>query len=217
MILIQKQKEPHKWMLYRNTPGATYQSQDYLVESLLQEQGYICAYCMRRIPCKDRINGVLTQEDHRVEHVKCRNHYPHLQLTYNNMLICCPGHLGENPHCDRLKDDDSISFSPLDRAFVNTVYYENGEIKSTNAVWDKEMTEVLNLNDAALVAARKNMLDGVVKMIIRDLPQKAWTKQAIEKYIKKYSSPHSEKGELKYYPYCGIVVHYLQKKLRKCT
>lgn len=202
-------------MQYRNTSGATYQSQDYLVESLLREQGYICAYCMRRIPCKDRINGVLTQEDHRVEHIMCRNIYPDLQLSYNNMVICCPGHVGENPHCDRLKEDSPISFSPLDPAFISTLYYENGEIKSTNTVWDKEMTEVLNLNDIALVKARKNMLSGVISQITKAIPQKQWTKQVIEKYIRKYDTMQAEKMKMKYYPYCGIVVYYLMKKLKQ--
>ena len=41
MILIRKQPEPHQWTLYRNTPGATYQSQSYLTDSLLKEQGYL--------------------------------------------------------------------------------------------------------------------------------------------------------------------------------
>lgn len=77
MILITKNKEPKEWTEYQNTPGVDYQAIPELVQSLLKEQGYICAYCMRRIPKqdklykKDRKNYVLTQEDHRVEHMKC--------------------------------------------------------------------------------------------------------------------------------------------------
>lgn len=55
MIKIAKNKEPKEWTEYRNTPGVDYQSIPELVESLLKEQGYICAYCMRRIPHRDKL------------------------------------------------------------------------------------------------------------------------------------------------------------------
>lgn len=72
MIKIAKNKEPKEWTEYRNTPGVDYQSIPELVESLLKEQGYICAYCMRRIPHRDKlykkdgIKYVLTDESHRI-------------------------------------------------------------------------------------------------------------------------------------------------------
>ena len=56
MILITKNKEPKEWTEYRNTPGVDYQAIPELVQSLLKEQGYICAYCKRRIPNKYKIN-----------------------------------------------------------------------------------------------------------------------------------------------------------------
>lgn len=55
MILITKNKEPKEWTEYRNTPGVDYQAIPELVQSLLKEQGYICAYCMRRIPQQDKL------------------------------------------------------------------------------------------------------------------------------------------------------------------
>ena len=67
MILINKNQEPKEWTEYCSTPGVTYQSIPELVDALLKEQGYICAYCMRRIPTKDKIEGKLTSEDHRIE------------------------------------------------------------------------------------------------------------------------------------------------------
>ena len=76
MILITKNKEPKEWTEYRNPPGVDYKAIPELVQSLLKEPGYICAYCMRRIPTKDKIyekdgvNFVYANEDHRVEHIK---------------------------------------------------------------------------------------------------------------------------------------------------
>lgn len=55
MILITKNKEPKEWTEYRNTPGVDYQAIPELIQSLLKEQGYICAYCMRRIPKQDKL------------------------------------------------------------------------------------------------------------------------------------------------------------------
>ena len=215
MILIKKKTEPYEWKRYRHTPEAVYQSQDGLVNSLLEEQGYLCAYCMRRIPCKDRVNGTLTQEDHRVEHIKCRNVFPELQLSYTNMVVCCPGHLGEHEHCDRLKKDQPISFSPMDKNFISTLFYENGKIKSTNDRWMEEMEDILNLNDEALIRARRQTLSATIDLLAKTNAQKPWTRQMVEKYLLKYSTMHNEKGKLKHYPYCGIVIYYLQKKLKQ--
>lgn len=214
MIYIDKRDEPYRWKQYRNTPGAKYQSQDYLVDALLEEQGYICAYCMRRVPCRDRINGNITQEGHRIEHVLSRNEHPELQLSYRNMVVCCPGHLGEHDHCDRLKGDRQITFSPLDKHFTDTLYYKDGSIKSTNEQWTREMEEVLNLNDKALVRARKTMLAETMKLIVQTAGKKEWTRQMVEKYIEKYKTMHLEKGKMKHYPYCGIVVYHLHRKLK---
>ena len=127
MILIQKKSEPKEWQEYRCTPGVDYQSIPELVDALLEEQGYICAYCMRRIPHKDRlykkdgINYVLTDEDHRVEHIQSRENHDDKKLDYSNMVVCCPGHIGNEEHCDRLKGSKDILFTPLDANFIATL------------------------------------------------------------------------------------------------
>ena len=211
MILIKKQSEPHQWTAYRKTAGATYQSQSYLSASLLEEQGYICAYCMRRIPCKDR----LSNEDHHIEHIKPRSKYPEKQLDYKNMVIVCPGHMGDNDHCDRSKGDKEINLSPLNSSVIQTISYENnGLIKSSNPVWNSELNDILNLNDKVLVNARKTTLHTVVKQLSTEKKDK-WTKNILQKYLDRYQEKHSDNGKEKYYPYCGIVIYYLQKKLTK--
>lgn len=55
MIEIKKGKEPDKLLRYRQQAGASYEQMDKevkddLLNKLLEEQGHICAYCMRRIP-----------------------------------------------------------------------------------------------------------------------------------------------------------------------
>lgn len=55
MIKIKKGREPDKLLKYRHQEGASCEQMDKevkeeLLKKLLQEQGHICAYCMRRIP-----------------------------------------------------------------------------------------------------------------------------------------------------------------------
>ena len=211
MILIRKQPEPHEWTLYRNTPGAPYQSQSYLTDSLLKEQGYICAYCMRRIPCKDS----LSKEDHHIEHIKPRSKYHEAQLDYKNMVIVCPGHMGDNDHCDRSKGHKEMHLSPLNSSVIQTISYENGLIKSSNSVWNSELNDILNLNDKVLVKARKTTLQAIIVQLNASQKKNKWTRAMLEKYLNKYKNMHSDHGTEKYYPYCGIVIYYLQKKLTK--
>lgn len=215
MILINKNQEPKEWTEYCSTPGVTYQSIPELVDALLKEQGYICAYCMRRIPTKDKIEGKLTSEDHRIEHIKCRENHEYLQLKYNNMLICCPGHIGEDEHCDRKKGNQEISFSPLDSAFINTLTYtSNGIIASSNPVYNEEINSILNLNTPFLVLNRKNVLKEVIQHINQTCKQKKiWNKTALKSILVKYQNKHKDGENQKYYPYCGIVVWFIQKKL----
>lgn len=54
MIEVKKGPEPKGLLQYRLTPHATYAAmpsvlKQEMIESLLSEQGYICAYCMKRI------------------------------------------------------------------------------------------------------------------------------------------------------------------------
>ena len=46
----------------------------------------------------------------------------------------------------------------------------------------------------------------------------SWDKKTLELFLKKYIEKHPEKDNEgtteKYYPYCGIIIWYLQNKLR---
>ncbi|MDE5900292.1 MAG: hypothetical protein K2H33_02925 [Muribaculaceae bacterium] len=222
MILIKKGPEPKSWKEYRNTPGADYQSTKDLVDALLKEQGYICAYCMRRIPCKDRLGktkdgkDTLTSEDHRVEHMLSREKHDDLKLDYGNMVMCCPGHIGSDDHCDRLKGPQDISFSPTDQRFIDTLTYKStGEIESSDSGWNDEITGILNLNTTLLAQNRKSTLDAVIQKINLERRGRNWNRTLLEKYLEKYSTMHRcADNELRHHPYCGIVTHYLRKKLR---
>ncbi|TGX82198.1 hypothetical protein E5358_07800 [Palleniella muris] len=213
MILIKKQKEPDAWLRYRLTPNVDYQSIPELVEPLYKEQGYICAYCMRRIPHRDSVSN----EGHRIEHMLSREKHDDKKLDYNNMVICCPGHIGTEDHCDKNKGSDDISFSLFDNVFINSLSYSNdGCIKSSNDIYDKELNDILNLNTALLKANRKSMIDELVKGIQSYVKRNGkLDKSFLCHMIEKYSSMYSKDEKQVYYPYCGVAIYYLQKKLNK--
>jgi uncharacterized protein (TIGR02646 family) len=76
MKFIQKRKEPIAWKAYRDTEGVTFRAIDELQIALLEEQGYLCCYCLSRI----------TQKTMKVEHWQARSKYPALILAYTNLL-----------------------------------------------------------------------------------------------------------------------------------
>lgn len=174
---------------------------------------------MRRIPCKDRLykkDGItftLTDEDHRIEHILSRENHEDKKLDYSNMVICCPGHIGDEEHCDRLKGSNDITFSPLNQDFIATLSYKtDGEIISSNEQYNKEINDVLNLNTKLLKENRKNTWEAVKKELIAQKGGKPWNKTILSFYIKKYSSLNKQ---LKLIPYCGVVLYFLQKKLKQ--
>lgn len=205
MRKITKNKEPKEWTEYRLTPNVDYESIPELRKSLLQEQGYICAYCMRRIPHKDKN----CNEDSRIDHILSRDKNQDKKLDYTNMVICCPGAISKEFHCDKLKGDQDITFSLFDDSFIPTLKYstKNGSIKSTNPTWNKEMNSILNLNNEILKANRLETLNGV----ICSLAEKHWTSSELRKKLEEWDNKDKKD---KFKPYCGIVVWYLNKKLK---
>lgn len=211
---IKKSAEPKEWTKYKNTSGAQFTGIPELQESLYREQGYLCAYCERRIPASDRISS----EDHRIEHWHCRNLFPDEVFDYGNLLMCCPGHIGGGEsHCDVRKANDVIDWSPLRQECTDSIEYSNdGTIKSTNAVWDKELNEKLNLNHVMLKHNRAQTLQGVIQCITTKRGKgSSWTSKDIRAQIDKWSTMHDDgHGHAVYKPFFSIVVYYLKKKLR---
>lgn len=193
MIFIQKGREPNAWMRYRLTKGVEFRAIPELKDSLLKEQGYLCAYCMARI-----------DKDHmKVEHFKPRSRYPRLKFSYKNLLACCLGKTQEESHCDTSKGSDEIRLSPLSPFCVDTLSYESGtgKIKSSNPYYDRELDRILHLNTPIIKQNRLKALQGAIQAL------------RIRKQLEKEWKPVDKEGKRK--PYCGIVIYFLEKKLKK--
>lgn len=207
MIWINKQQEPASWTQRRLTPNVTYEATPELRESLLKEQGYICAYCMRRIPASDAPYENATSK---IEHLLSQENHEDLQMEYSNLVVCCPGRLYGNMHCDASKEDKDIKCSPLSQDAMRTIQYNtDGTIKSTNETYNAEINDVLNLNIDILKSNRKALWESVRNRL---QSEGLWKKAYVRRVLDEYSSFDSD-GQKK--PYCGIIIYMLTKKLRQ--
>ena len=159
----------------------------------------------------------MSTEDHRIEHWHCRDKYPDEVFSYGNLLMCCPGQIGGGEsHCDVRKGNDIIEWSPLKKECTDSIgYSSDGTILSSNARWDKELNEKLNLNHVILKRNREQTLRGVIEVINSKRGKGvSWTQKDVKDQLEKWSNKHDDgNGHVVYYPFHGIVVCFLKKKL----
>jgi len=208
MIHIKKGTEPREWTERKATPGFKYEATPELRNALLHEQGYICAYCMRRIPTP--VNDLKANETSKIEHIQSRKNRPDLQLDYSNMAICCPGNLNNESHCDTAKKDSNLCFPLYNIELQESIYYslKDGSISSKREDWNNDIQNVLKLNHPLLKKNRNAALNGVIEA----MKSLGWNHQTVNR---KYNHYQSRNAEGKFNEYCGIVIWYLEKKIRQ--
>lgn len=216
MIKITKGKEPREWTAKKKTPDfIKYSPIPELRQALLEEQGYICAYCMRQIPVKDKSE----KETSKIEHTLSRATHPKLQLDYTNMVICCPGSINDDAHCDKSKSVGAkdISFSLFNISDINSISYssKDGTIKSTNPVIEHDINKVLNLNNKLLKANRLQTINGVIEVLNLKKWKKSECQLQLEKWKERVTRNINGEDVSVLRPYCGVVIHFLEKKLKQ--
>lgn len=223
MITITKNNQPGSLISFIKNGGKAYSDLDKgtkkdITDSLLQEQGYLCAYCMRRIPRKERNPNCKIESDPeflsdnvRIEHLKEQTNNKSLQLDYHNMFAVCPGYLGGYTHCDRSKGCNPISLSPLDARLEQSISYniKDGAIKSSNHEWNTDLTATdrLNLNSNPLKACRKKVIEGVIETITK----RKWSKIQLQNQLDLWNQRDKEGNSREY---LGIVRYFINRKLR---
>lgn len=214
MFTIHKKRQPSALIQYKKENDASYgyisrQIKNELRKSLLEEQGYICAYCMSRIH-DDRFTT-------KIEHIKPQGNYPNEGLNYLNMLAVCSGGEGSplnQQHCDTFKGDKELCFSPTDRSFMlkQKIRYDlNGVIRSDNEDLNTDLNQVLNLNVWKLKESRYAVISGVRKGLSK-IARHA-NRNDIDKLIDKWITLDAS-GKKK--PYFAAAVYVLGKRKRRC-
>ena len=225
MIYIRKGTEPGSFIRYRHQKNASFDDMDAKVkddlrQSLLEEQGYLCAYCMCRIH---------DSSDVKIEHFVART--PQNELQYSNLLAVCKG--GENGpkdarSCDTKKGNRPIFINPTAAADMSRIYYSNnGEVHSSDTTEyeycysegdkihrgitcpNEDLSSALNLNyeNGVPLMMRKAALKQFQKKL---MPYKKKEKAFLLKMQEKYMESQAELE-----PYVGILRWYIAKKLHQ--
>lgn len=206
MILIKKKRIPSSLVEYKRTINASFDNlprevKDRLRTSLLKEQGYICAYCIKKL--EDDSSKV------KIEHYVARNEEN--ELEYKNLLAVCKGNEGESfekQTCDTRKGNKEIKINPQVNSDILTIRYtSNGEIKSNNSDYQRDFDETLNLNDIfGLVESRKEALNSLKRKLSKSKTH--LTEDTIRRIYLRYSEAEIKEA------YVGILLWYLQKKMK---
>lgn len=197
-------------------------------ESLMQEQGHLCAYCMRRIPDERILEADIDLSDVYIEHWQARSNkrltYENKGLDYNNLLAVCSGNekapeaTGKRRRrfftCDKKRDKAALKVNPLDESTIQSIYYlSDGTMKSTDEDIDRDIEIRLNLNcntDAVtLPQNRKAVLDAIQTDVISregDLLQNCIEQLHI------WESETDPKT-----PYIGIGIWWLKEQINKLS
>lgn len=173
---------------------------------ILEEQGYICAYCNRRIHKGDPFND----EQLKIEHIEPKSIYSDKTFDYYNMVGACHGDqrktdneqetLPRSVHCDVKKDKNEIPkglFPTNSDIETNVVYDIKGIAKSKDHDIDIAINDVLNLNCKKLITGRKNVL-----LPLEDLE----TVEEASQFINSYRTKTNGQFE----PYAGVIISYLR-------
>lgn len=220
MKRIIKNNEPRSLTIHRAAHGDfDGLNKTELRNSLLKEQGYLCCYCMRRIPqnlTQDEISK--NTPDCKIEHFLCQTLHPNLELNYDNLLIACHGNHGYSRHlqtCDTHKLNNSFCINPANslRNIESLLKYNaNGEIFSDDPQLNSDLKNVLNLNNQTLCRIRKKYYEDIIQRIINEgkrrkgkvIPRKYYTSEKA-KLLNRVSNKFPE--------YCMIGVYLINKKL----
>jgi uncharacterized protein (TIGR02646 family) len=197
---------------------------------ILEDQGYLCAYCMRRIPHKHEEKGI-ERDDMKIEHwlsqKKTISIAKKLDITYSNMFGCCMGgegkeekfhtcdtSKGDKPFKDKFGKEQHMQIDPTNKLHIETLKYGiDGLITSTNVTYEGEINDILKLNDKNLKRQRELIYQSVAnktKAALNTLIDRKAKNEYLNKEIELWLKPTNQK----YKEYCMVAVVYLQSRLR---
>lgn len=219
MIKINKGREPKELIAYKQLPNAAYEEmtselKTIILDSLLKEQGHLCAYCMRRIPETRKLPPGVPGAT--IEHWFARNpdsKEDHGQgLDYNNMLAVCSGNRGcgdkRNLTCDAKRGNEVLKVDPRNADTIHSISYTaDGRIKSEDPVIDEDLNKRLNLNCEAVSLPENRK--AVLNALIADIRKKG-PKGDIKHYCKRRIDMIKAMDDEKI-PFVGIIIWWLEK------
>lgn len=209
-------------------PNLTKEIKDNLLESLLEEQGYICAYCMQKInETNSTIEHIIGQNffDENANNLGEQN-----QLNYDNLVAVCEGKsCKDNLHCDKSRANYQkyrpLYVNPLENRIIQNikfsekgfVYYKDFlEIEEIEKLKEHtslnedsnikyDLQKVLNLNCENLKLKRVYLINAL-KRLTKDWSNQEKIKKELDKYSKKSNNKYEELSQ--------VAIYFLSKKLK---
>lgn len=183
-------------------------TKEEIKRGLLEEQGYICCYCMRRIELGSKSKG----NEMRIEHWHSQSRYEFEQLNYKNLLASCNGETEKGLcHCDRKKANVDITYNPAESDIESKLsYLRDGTIHSSDLALRGDIDIVLNLNLPRFKMYRK----AVARAVENELDKKPGerSRSEIEAMLSLWLNRNTE-GKLQ--PYSGVALFLIRKRLKR--
>ena len=219
MKYIIKGRPPQELRDFVNTSGASFNGcpcKNEWRKTLLEEQGYLCGYTMKRIE-----NNSLTTK---IAHIEARDGTISKDLNHDNVVACCLGNQGkprEEQYADTRQGDKTLKhITPLKLECEQLIKYrETGEIRCADENVRKEILDddrihpkhfsLLNLNHRNLVNGRLGAYDAVKRKLTNAVKGRDWRPRDIQDWISVYSTRDAD-GKFK--EYCNFVVWRLNKE-----
>lgn len=201
-----------------------------LREHLVDYQGGICGYCMRRISMKTNPEAGY-KPFAEIEHIKSQEENEQEETNYFNLVVVCNGNFGDKNHCDKTdkyqydgltyygKMNGKTTLSkliPTNRNCETIILIgSDGKIIVPNGDSEVEHDILkLNLNDEKLIQFRKNKIDAARKQLEIKEPTRRWQQKHFDELISVWSSKDKDNN---YKDFCMAAIHFLQnlKKMPK--
>ncbi|MEG1929915.1 MAG: retron system putative HNH endonuclease [Anaerovorax sp.] len=187
---------------------------DAIRKQMLEEQGYLCAYCMRRI-----VLGSITIEHFLAQNPTDADYEAALTVDYHNMLgVClgneCKGNFKKNLTCDKHRGNISLTINPLQKHLVQLIKYKgDGTIYSDDPQINKDLNETLNLNyeGVSFKKNRKAVLDSLKRSMDKNFAGKKVPVERLRQWLDAcYIGENGMRD-----PFVGIAIYYLEKKIQR--
>ncbi|AKK02019.1 HNH endonuclease family protein [Corynebacterium epidermidicanis] len=208
-----------------------------VLESLLQEQGHVCAYCMRRICLsghpKAKVGNTAAIEHYIVQNPseEYRERLPDelksyderaYSIDYKNLLAVCPGGSeGATAQCcDKSRTlksnvNQPLRIDPTNETHIKRIeYYTDGRIYSNNPDHNVDLDQLLNLNEPAFSFAQNRL--ATLQSLQRKIQDTFSGEISLEQWTKYRNSLVAAEATEKP-PYLGILLWWLDKKIRKAS
>ena len=219
-ILLEKQREAKARNL---NPSDSYALLDHankkvILQALMEEQGHLCAYCMRKIPDERELppDTAPVTIEHWLPQKLANGDDKGQGLDYNNLFAVCSGNRGKRhtrkPRdltCDakRSQNHGQLILNPCDLSTLSKIKYkDNGEMTSDDSDILDDIQIKLNLNcvsDAVqLPETRKNVLDAFISSLPEDPTQILMFCQETLDLFEHETDPKT--------PYIGILLWWLK-------